>query len=71
MALTTGRILKEQDPLFRADMAAARPAAIYVVERNGYQWPSILDEEFAGVDSEGVMHVTLEEGVKYERSTVK
>ena len=71
MALTTGRILKEQDPIFRADMAAARPAAVYVVERNGYEWPSILDDEFPGVDSEGVMQVTLHEGVKYERTIAK
>ena len=71
MALTTGRILKEQDPVFRADMIAARPAAVYAVERNGYEWPSILDDEFPGVDGEGVMQITLQEGVKYERMTIK
>lgn len=69
-ALTLGRIVNE-DEAIKADMDVVRPAALQAVERNGYSWPTILDEPFPGVDSEGVALSSLSEGVKYERVVLK
>ncbi|KAJ7276264.1 hypothetical protein B0H12DRAFT_1084419 [Mycena haematopus] len=42
-----------------SDTLAARSSAVLAVERHGWSWPSILDDEFPPA--------TMESGVKYER----
>lgn len=66
-ALTSGRINVNRpgDPI-ALDLGTSRPWAVYVLEKNGYSWPAILDEPFPGIDEEGVVLDSLPVGVNYE-----
>jgi len=66
LALMAGRVIvnKPGDPT-TADLDTSRPWAVYVLEKNGYSWPSILDEPFPGIDEEGAVLESLPAGVNY------
>lgn len=60
LALTSGRVSKHMDAV------AGRASAVYVLERNGFTWPGVLDEAYPGTDAEGNMLPSLPEGVRYQ-----
>jgi len=43
----------EQSP---ASMQAARSAALNALQKNGWSWPSILDEEFSALSEGGLVY---------------
>jgi hypothetical protein len=59
LALTQNRMIPYMN---RNDLDASRAWAIHVVERNGWTWPAILNEEFPAATEGGLLydHVIIE-----------